>query len=409
MQAREDTLALLTGSPEKTTESAMEHLLSMYGAQENLDPVREKCDKTQRKTILDELSEILHLRGRLQQMGATFAINGELLTYGNPHSPSEFQAMLRLGPMYEEQWNTFFVENYVLPDYGDADCQLWSDLRTLKRVLQNEGLVFSREHQRCSFGDSSTKLRRLCCAYDELRIEWLTMMRSSLPALDDTQLSTLLGGSSSEEGSESGEDGTDSKDGTVILDNHHTSDCTGWRPRKGHYRSSGVPQAVGWRFSDDSTSPPRKNGQWRFSDNLESVPMWEDVECANAESAPVTPQLESMSGNHDSQGASDTQGIARAVAPPPFVPKFPVLHGSSPLQVSRAASLTARSYLLTLLQNMNTQSMIFQAESRPTSRRQPVPNNGVSSIWARETSKNDGKSKKWGKVRRWFRHVFGCK
>jgi len=101
MQAHEDALALLTGSPVKTTGTGMEHLLSVYGAQEICEPTNETCHTTQRKTILDELAEILHLRGRLQQMGATFSDNGELLTYGNPYASTEFQIMLRLGPMYE--------------------------------------------------------------------------------------------------------------------------------------------------------------------------------------------------------------------------------------------------------------------------------------------------------------------
>jgi hypothetical protein len=333
MQAREDTLALLTSDPKEITETAMEHLLSMYNSQEDRESVGETFVTNQRKTILGELSEILHLRGRLQQMGATFSANGELLTYGNPYSPSEFEAMLHLGPMYEEQWSAFFIENYVPFDHGGANSQMWSSLRNLKKALQNEGVVFGRQHQRYSFGDSSTKLRRLCCAYDELRTEWLAMMRSSLPALDDAQLSSLLEKFSSEDESGSEDGIVQGEDGTAFLEKDQSYDITG-RPRLLRYRSSGIPQAVGWRFSDDSTSPQRKNEKWRFSDNLKSVPMWVDVEDANVEKTEVTPQTVLMTGHHGLEAASDMQNpIAPAVSPPP-APTDLMLQGSLPEQVS---------------------------------------------------------------------------
>ncbi|KAI4701788.1 hypothetical protein J4E89_010633 [Alternaria sp. Ai002NY15] len=408
MQAHEDALALLTGSPVKTTETGMEHLLSVYGAQEICEPTNETCHTTQRKTILDELAEILNLRGRLQQMGATFSDNGELLTYGNPYASTEFQIMLRLGPMYEEQWNSFFVDNYEPPDHGGADKQLWSDLRTLKRVLRHEGIVFGREHQRYSFGDSSTKLRRLCCAYDELRIEWLTMMRSSLPALDDRQLYTLLGESSSDEDSDSGDDAKRIRDKVVVIDGEQSRD-RGGRPRMLRHRSSGVPQALGWRFSDDSTSPRRKKDWWRFSDNLESVPVWENIERADAEDTQVVPQAVSMTVNRDGKEATNVQLVSKAAASRPPSPQPMMLYSPSPLQMSRTTSETARLHLPIPSQHLATQRTIPRAESITRPREGNVVNNNVRPIWAREMSKDDGKTKKWGKVRRWFRHAFGRK
>jgi hypothetical protein len=143
MQAHEDALALLTSAPQKTTNTSTENLLSIYGAQEDRDPVRETFDTTHRKTILEELSDILQLRSRLQQIGATFSDNGELLTYGDPSSPLEFEAMVRLSPLYDEQWSAFFADNYVPPDHGSADKQLWSGLRTLKKLLRNEGVILA--------------------------------------------------------------------------------------------------------------------------------------------------------------------------------------------------------------------------------------------------------------------------
>jgi len=408
MQAHEDALALLTGSPVKTTETGMEHLLSVYGAQEICEPTNETCHTTQRKTILDELAEILHLRGRLQQMGATFSDNGELLTYGNPYASTEFQIMLRLGPMYEEQWNSFFIDNYEPPDHGGADRQLWSDLRTLKRVLRNEGIVFGREHQRYSFGNSSTKLRRLCCAYDELRIDWLTMMRSSLPALDDRQLYTLLGESSGDENSESGDDANRSRDEVVVIDGVQSHNRAG-RPRMLRHRSSGVPQALGWRFSDDSKSPRHKNDWWRFSDDLESVPVWGNIERADAEDTQVVPQAVSMTVNRDAKEATNVQHVSKAAASRPPTPRPLMLYSPSPLQVGNTTSRTARLDLPTPSQHMNTQRTIPRAEPMLSQREENVVNTNAKPIWAREMSKDDRKTKKWGKVRHWFRHAFGRK
>jgi hypothetical protein len=290
----------------------MENLLSIYDAQENCDPVREIFETTHPKTILEELSDILQLRGRLQQMGATFSDNGELLTYGDPSSPLEFEAMVRLGPLYDEQWSAFFVDNYVPPDHGSTDKQLWSGLRTLKKLLRNEGVVFGRQHQRYSFGNSSTKLQRLCCAYDELRNEWLAILRTSLPAHDDAQLVTLLEeDSSSEDDSGFGDDDIQKTEGTVLLDMNESHDIAGLPPML-HHRSSSTPHTIGWRFSDESTPPRPKDENWRFSDGISSTPK----------------------------------------------------------------------------DNMQTEEV-------------------TKAILVQKTSKNDTKSKKLGKIRRWFRHAFG--
>ncbi|KAG9195750.1 hypothetical protein G6011_00871 [Alternaria panax] len=116
MQAHEDALTLLTSGPQKTSNRSMENLLSIHGVQEGYYPLSESSDTIQRKTILEELSDILNLRGRLQQIGATFSDSGEMLTYGNPFSPDDFKAMIHLGPLYDDQWNSSFVESYEPPD-----------------------------------------------------------------------------------------------------------------------------------------------------------------------------------------------------------------------------------------------------------------------------------------------------
>ena len=316
----EDTLAALTSSPSDATAPSMSSLLQAYGEQENLRSERRRTTfvPAQRTAILDELSDILHLRGRLQQMGASFSGSGELLTYGNPPSPTDFEAMLKLGPMYEEQWNTFFVEGYV-PKRDSSDengtGHMWSDLRTLKKILQNEGVVFGREHQRYSFGDSSTKLRRLCCAYDELRMDWLEMMRTRLPVNDNASLVTVV------------DDTADGDSGFIEESPPREHDfepgqlCIKSHPSVLQVRSSGVVRNIGWRFSDDPTPPPRSN-VWRFSDNLESVPVWIDVHEATAETTPHTvPEI----GKEVSEDAISEDAVTvihtvvdeEAVSPPP--------------------------------------------------------------------------------------------
>ncbi|KAI1587656.1 hypothetical protein PtrCC142_012108, partial [Pyrenophora tritici-repentis] len=133
---------------------------------------------TERTPILNNLADILNLRGRLQQMGANFNSSGELLTYGNPESPSEFKSMLKFGPLYEEQWNMFFDADYVPVAEGD----MWSKYRTLKKKLNNKDIVLGKAGQRYSVGGSSDKLKQLCFAYDTLWVEWRNAMRKELPA-----------------------------------------------------------------------------------------------------------------------------------------------------------------------------------------------------------------------------------
>jgi hypothetical protein len=109
------------------------------------------------------------------------------------------------------------------------------------------------------------------------------MLRTSLPAHDDAQLATLLEeDSSSEDDSGFGDDDIQKTEGTVLLDMNEYHDITGLPPML-HHRSSSTPHTIGWRFSDESTPPQRKDENWRFSDDRSSIPVWKDVEQANIE------------------------------------------------------------------------------------------------------------------------------
>ena len=407
MQAHEEALALLTSAPQKTSNASMENLLSIYGAQEGCNLLHESVDTIQRKTILEELSEILHLRGRLQQMGATFSDKGEMLTYGNPSSPNEFEAMIRLGPLYDDQWNSFFIETHEPPDSGGKNAQLWAGLRTLKKLLQNEGVVFGRQHQRYSFGDSSTRLRRLCCAYDELRNEWLVMLRTSLPARDDARLSTLLGGeeSSSESDSETSDDDNQRLNGTLILDMEAPRDITS-RPVIRHHRRSSVPHNIGWRFSDDSIPRSRKNAARRSSDDLSLVPEWSDVDLANVQGPQDASSVPTFR-NCSPKRVNALHGDARPVTAPSSFPTNSMLHGASPLQVSHTASHLTQSRAIPPLKNVNAQSRSLPGDIVSNAVGDKVISGDVAKATSvQEAAKEDRKHKTWGRVRRWFRNPF---
>ncbi|CAN9347228.1 unnamed protein product [Alternaria sp. RS040] len=409
MQAHEEALALLTSAPQKTSSVSMETLSSIYGAPEGCSLLRESVDTIQRKTILEELSEILHLRGRLQQMGATFSDKGEMLTYGNPFSPKEFEAMIRLGPLYDDQWKSFFIETYEPSDSGGKDAQLWAGLRTFKRLLQNEGVVFGRQHQRYSFGDSSTRLRRLCCAYDELRNAWLLMLRTSPPAGNDAQLLTRLGEESSSE-SDSGFSNDDGQrlTGTVILDTEAPRDITS-RPVIRHHRSSSVPHNIGWRFSDDSIPRSRKDAAWTFSDDLSLVPEWSDVEQANAHGLQDASSVP-ISRNCSPKRINALHGDARPVTAPSTFPTNSLLQGASPSKVSHTASHLTQSRAISPLKNMNAQSWSIPGDIVSSSVRDEVMSGDVAkAIPVQEAAKEDRKHKTWSRVRRWFRNPFSRK
>ncbi|KAF1939218.1 hypothetical protein EJ02DRAFT_294161, partial [Clathrospora elynae] len=275
MSTKKDTLAQLTGGHEDVSQSSVYSFSGEHAKEPHDSLDQESFEPVQRHAILDDLSDILHLRGRLQQMGATFSSSGELVTYGNPSSPEEFEQQLRLGPMYEEQWSMFFIEGHM--PVADTNGHMWSDLRTLKKVLQNEGIVFGVAHQRYSFGDSSNRLRRLCCVYDELRNEWLVMMQIGLPLHYDGELEDLVE-EYAPEGDSGFVEGIVRDDADIVQHDHSPSFDTASRTQYPR-RSSGIPRNIGWRFSDDFTPMPSSNS-WRFNENLDSVPGWNDVEVA---------------------------------------------------------------------------------------------------------------------------------
>lgn len=138
--------------------------------------IRETFERTPHRTLKqtpsrEEISQMLHLRGRLQEMGTTFTNEGAMLTYGNPPQHSDLQQMFHLGQMYDEHWNRFFTSNHLIQE----DSDLWPFLRVLKKMLHNEGIHFNDQHRRLDYGLSHPRLIRLSDQYDVFWQEWFSV------------------------------------------------------------------------------------------------------------------------------------------------------------------------------------------------------------------------------------------
>jgi hypothetical protein len=142
---------------EEVTDNEKKAELQLFGSEKHMP-------------TLQDLSNLLYTRGRLQELGCTFTDMGELITYGYPVTLKENEQLFRLGPIYDEQWSSFFSTAHTIRTDGDA--VMWADIRTLKRVLVNDGVAFNCSHQRLTYGDGSAKLIRLCAAYDDLYKLW---------------------------------------------------------------------------------------------------------------------------------------------------------------------------------------------------------------------------------------------
>lgn len=127
---------------------------------------------------LDDLGQILEHQSRLHELGTTFSPEGEMLIYGNPTLEADLHQMLRLGSIYDEQWNRWF--NGRKPQ--DEDSSLCADLRVQKGMLQNEGVQFDCHQRRLNYGTPNSKLIRLSDQYDVLRENWLETLQNIHPA-----------------------------------------------------------------------------------------------------------------------------------------------------------------------------------------------------------------------------------
>jgi hypothetical protein len=239
--------------------NTMMHLLSDRRAELQLFGSETQMSK------LQDLSNLMFTRGRLQELGCTFSEVGKLLTYGDPSSLKEWDRLLRLGPIYDEQWALFFPAPLGQQDNDTAD--MWSDLRTLKRVLANDGVAFGGRHRRLTRGDRSGKLLRLCAAYDDLYKLWSASVtergsKRAMTSVDERQengSNGSFGDSRSSMNKRHGQAqafpgasvGKHPKQGNTISG---TSKISKDEPKPTQHPTrpqSEVPRNLGWRFSDD--------------------------------------------------------------------------------------------------------------------------------------------------------------
>ncbi|KAH7411585.1 hypothetical protein DE146DRAFT_602624 [Phaeosphaeria sp. MPI-PUGE-AT-0046c] len=286
----------------------------------------------QNMSSLQDLSNMLYTRGRLQELSCTFSSPGELLTYGHPATLQEFEQLLRLGPIYDEQWTLFFHPG-ALSSLGDQG--MWPDIRTLKRVLTNEGVKFGQDHRRLTIGDGSSKLHRLCAAYDDLYKLWsatlpegtLTAHREEEETLKDAQ-------------DDSGcfmEDDVELGDGAVepVMDDFEYIEQEINPP-------DNAPRNIGWRFSDDieeATAARYRHSLDLSDDDFEAM----EATLAVAVAVPLSPK----------QAAASTNRLPHSTLQPRR------RYGPSPLQVSCGFSHKPWIERLTQQKEMSTISMIF--------------------------------------------------
>jgi hypothetical protein len=187
---------------------------------------------------LQDLNHLLYTRDRLQELGCMFTTMGELESYGHTVTLKEIEQLLRLGPIYDEQWSSSFAST---PTMRGNDAAIWSDMRSLKRVLTNESVVFDSTHRRLPYGDGGARLLRLCSTYDDLYKLWSAMHPNRVLTSIVEQEENSIGGF--DDSGFSLKDECDRGDDMKT----QTGECTTWR----HSKTSSVPRNIGWRFSDD--------------------------------------------------------------------------------------------------------------------------------------------------------------
>jgi len=297
-------------------------------------------------STLQDLNELLYTRGRLQELGCTFSESGELITYGGPPTLKESEQLLRLGPIYDAQWASFFLHSDN--PFPDDDPSMWSDMRTLKRVLGNEGVNFDAQHRRLSWGFGGEKFVRLCAAYDDLQKLWTASLPSirMLPPVDEREEEELT-------------EGVD--DSGVFMDeelNHELPD----RSDEQHApnRLSGVPRNIGWRFSDD-IDPATATSYIDAMTARDLAEMKEDVDAAVALSFPLPKSETSLSCSPEQAG--EAKSFAASATFGKFLNPATPRHGPSRLQVSSHYAHSNANEPLTNAQNFFTHNVAQREES----------------------------------------------
>jgi hypothetical protein len=337
---------------------------------------------------LQDLSELLYTRGRLQELGCTFSEPGELITYGGPPSLKESEQLLRLGPIYDEQWASFFCR----PDspFPGDDPSMWSDMRTLKRVLGNEGVKFDPQHRRLSWSVGGDKIVFLCGAYDDLHKLWtasLPLIRV-LPPVDERE---------EEELNESVDDSG------VFMDEEPDHDLPNQTNEQYALdRLSDVPRNVGWRFSDD-IDPAMAASYVDSMTARDLAELKEDVDAAVALSFPLTKSEPGRCGSPDRVDESKSPAASTKFGK--FLDAARPRHGPLRLQGSGDYTHSNADGTLTNAQNVTTHRVKQREELMANPRADGMDNLGLDNKMIELINSAPNTKKK--SVKRWWKGIVG--
>jgi hypothetical protein len=262
--------------------------------------------------------------------------------------------MLRLGPIYDEKWQAFFDSPVI--SLSNEDAALWSDLRTLKRVLKNKGVEFGWEHRRITQGDFSYRMMRLCNAYDDLRKIWsaTAQLLPRMPPAVDKQEEDNTSDTHTDSGLIDDSDPESDARGTVEMDRAFNA------AQLAIQAGNRVPRNIGWRFSDDIDQVAVN----RYRDSINDG-TFEDLE--EALQIAMAVQLPGLDGNLNHPTSPIQPVKAHALTSQASIASLraatpnPLRYGPSPPQVSNERSHMSNE-VLTMAQIVTTNSMLINNE-----------------------------------------------
>lgn len=374
--------------------------LQLFGSEHNMSAIQ-------------DLNNLLYTRERLLGLGCTFTTDGELSTFGDPTKLQQFEQLLRLGPVYDEQWRTLFNKSQTPASKDEA--VMWSDLRTLKRVMTNESVAFGPDHERLNHGTGSSKLFRLCAGYDDLHKLWSASIPAHIltPIPEHEQDDTV-----DDSGCYMDEDG----DGLAVGVAEMPVEAPGLAESvdemlmqthtRGNLNDSKVslPRNIGWRFSDDYT-PNAQDRDSMSDDDLAEL----EADVVAAVAAQRSSRPFPVDENECRREKMSLLGFPSATFRNSGTSAFKnrLRHGPSPLQVSCGCKHKASSEQLTDAQDVATASLEpsvepksgFHVHNTSLGSEDSMNSTTYSKSGLRKSADGNGNGKKGRKG--WWRGIFG--
>lgn len=374
--------------------------LQLFGSERNMSAIQ-------------DLNNLLYTRERLLGLGCTFTTDGELSTFGDPQKLQQFEQLLRLGPVYDEQWRTLFSKSQTPASEDEA--VMWSDLRTLKRVLTNESVAFGLDHERLNHGTGSAKLFRLCAGYDDLHKLWSASIPAHIltPIPEQEQDDTV-----DDSGCYMDEDGDGLAAGVAEMPvealglGESADEMLMQAETRGDLDDSKVslPRNIGWRFSDDC-NPNAQDRDSMSDDDLAEL----EADVAAAVAAQRASRPSPVEENECRREKMSLPGFPLATFRNSGTSAFKdrLRHGPSPLQVSCGCKHKASSERLADAQDEATASLEpgvepksrFHGHNTSLGSEDSMNSTTYSKSGLRKSADGNGNVKKGRKD--WWRGIFG--